>query len=231
MAKDLSQTEIIQRELTRFKTSYYRDHFRRAVRWLSLLIVINAVLVVLVGYLYFVTPTESDTFYASNVDTGAVSGLNPLSKPVIKPGKLLQWVQKTVLAGYSYNFVNYRDVFKGMQKSFTAKGWQAYQKAMHSSRLLDDVLAKNLFLTAEADGQPIILSDGVINGYYAWKVQVPIVVSYKIPANGGVEQTVTLPLAITLIVVRIANLDNPNAIAITSFEAARSRVKPIQNNK
>jgi len=206
MSYDLSQTEIIHRELDRFNSNYYRDKFRLLVR----------ILICAVGYLYIARPKDPGKFYASNTYNGIVTRLYPLSSPVVKPAKLLDWAQQTVIAAYTFNFTNYRDVFTQLQKSFTGGGLKEYNKMLQDSRILDTIINKKLFMSAVATQKPILISDGVIDGHYAWTVQVPIQVTYKLEttANG---QPVQQSFNVTVIIVRIPNLDNPKEIAINHF--------------
>jgi intracellular multiplication protein IcmL len=216
MANSLSPTEIIHRELDRFNSNYYRDKFRILVRILLLMIVLNAILICAVGYLYISRPRDPGRFYASNTYNGVVTRLYPLSSPVVKPAKLLDWAQQTVIAAYTLNFTNYRAVFTQLQKSFTGNGWKEYNRILQDSRILNTVINKKLFMSAEAVQKPILISDGVIDGHYAWTVQVPIRVTYKLAAAGNV-QPVQQSFKVTVIIVRMPNIDNPEEIGINHF--------------
>lgn len=217
MANDFSRTEIIHRELHRFNINYYRDKFRRLAVILFLMVIINAILVCAVGYLYFSRPKDPDRFYASNTYNGVVTRLYPLSSPIIKPAKLLDWAQQTVIAAFTFNFTNYRSVFSQLQKSFTPDGWKDYTNMLQSSRILDTVTNKNLFMSAVAAQKPILITDGVIDGHYAWTVQVPIVVTYKQGTNGAAAQPTQQTFNVTVIIMRMPNIDNPEEIAINHF--------------
>jgi intracellular multiplication protein IcmL len=216
MTDNYSKTEIIHRELDRFNSNYYRDKFQILVRVLLLMIVLNAILVCAVGYLYLSRPKDPAKFYASNTYNGLVTRLYPLSSPMVKPAKLLDWAQQTVIAAYTFNFTNYRDVFSQLQKSFTGNGWKEYNKILQDSRILDTIINKKLFMSAEAVQKPILISDGVIDGHYAWTVQVPIRVTYKLAATGN-GQPVQQSFNVTVIIVRMPNIDNPEEIAINHF--------------
>lgn len=216
MADNFSKAEIIHHELDRFSGNYYRDNFRRLVIILLLMIVLNAILICAVGYLYFSRPKDPDRFYASNTYNGVVTPLYPLSSPVVKPTKLLNWAQKTVEAAYTFNFTNYRKVFTSLRKSFTDNGWKDYSNLLQDSRILNEVINKQLFMSAEVAQKPILINDGVVDGHYAWTVQVPIRVTYKFAkaANGEpIQQSFT----VTVIIVRMPNIDNPEEIAINHF--------------
>ena len=216
MTDNYSKTEIIHAELDKFNSNYYRDKFRKLVGVLVLMIVLNAILVCAVGYLYITRPKDPAKFYASNTYNGIVTRIYPLSSPMVKPEKLLQWAQQTVVAAYTFNFANYREVFSQLQKSFTSNGWQEYNKILQDSGLLNTIINKKLFMSAEAVQQPILITDGIINGHYAWTVQMPIRVTYKLAVTGN-GQPVQQSFNITVIIVRMPNIDNPEEIAINHF--------------
>jgi intracellular multiplication protein IcmL len=217
MANNFSRTEIIHRELHRFNTNYYRDKFRRLAVILFLMVIINAILVCAVGYLYFSRPKDPDRFYASNTYNGVVTRLYPLSSPVMQPARLLDWAGQAVIAAYAFNFTNYRGVFSQLQKFFTSDGWKEYNTMLQDSRILDTVINKKLFMSAVTSQKPILITDGVIDGHYAWTVQVPILVTYKLStADNGIQQT-QQAFNVTVIIMRIPNIDNPEEIAINHF--------------
>ena len=87
---------------------------------------------------------------------------------------------------------------------------------LQTTQILDTVINKKLFVTAQAVGQPIILSEGIVNGQYAWKVQVQVLLTYKLASEAAAGQS-QQSLKVTIIVVRIPDLDNPDEIAINNF--------------
>jgi intracellular multiplication protein IcmL len=131
----------------------------------------------------------------------------------------LQWAERSAIAAYSYNFVNYREALQSVQNSFTPEGWNNFELALRDSRMLETILAKKLVVSAVATGAPIILDQGVINDRYAWKIRLPILVSYQ-SSSENTQQ----PLIITLVVSRVPTLNTPRGIAIASFVASPGAV-------
>ncbi|MCK4608929.1 MAG: DotI/IcmL family type IV secretion protein [Gammaproteobacteria bacterium] len=218
MINDLSATEVVNHELGRFNSNYYRDKFRRLVVWLWFMVLVNMVLIAAVVYLCLTVKHDPHKFYASNIHNGVVTEVYPLSNPMVKPAKLLDWVEDTVVKSYNFNFTNYRDVFVDIQDSFTSTGWQEYQSILKNSPMLDNFINQRLFLTARATTRPILISDGVEHGYYEWKVQIPLQIAYsKSPSSN--DQIITQKnITVSVIVVRIPNLGNTEEVAITHFE-------------
>ncbi len=219
MVKDLSEVEKIHHELNRLSSNYYRNNFRRAAAFLLLIILLNAVLVSVLGYLYVTTPHDPGKFYASNAHSGEVTQLYPLSNPMLKPTKLLDWTRKTVTSAYTFNFANYRKVFENLRKSFTDSGWKDFNDMLKNSRILDEVINKKLFMSTKIVGTPSILDDGIINGHYAWRVQIPVSITYKFADKNAGEET-KQSFTINVIVIRVPDLDNPEQVAITNLSVS-----------
>ena len=71
-----------------------------------------------------------------------------------------------------------------------------------------------------AQGAPVILKRGVLNGVYSWQVQMPMLVTYQ-SANMNVQQ----PVLVTMLIKRVNVLNNPAGIAIDQFVAAQQSSK------
>ena len=65
---------------------------------------------------------------------------------------------------------------------------------------------------AVVTGSPQILEKAILDGVYAWKVQMPILVSYA-----NVNKNIPMPLEITLIILRVPVDQSPDRIAINNF--------------
>jgi intracellular multiplication protein IcmL len=196
-------------ELVRLRNNFYRDNYRRMVLILLIVLIIN---LSLVGVVFYQLANRPEPRYFATTADGRIMPLYPLSEPMLAPAELLQWAHLATIAAYTYNFVNYRDAFQQLQNSFTPDGWSYFESALQSSRQLETVIAKKLVVTAVATGTPVILDQGVISGRYAWKVQIPILVTYQSP-NEQTQQ----PLIVLLTISRVPTVDNPKGIAIVQF--------------
>ncbi|MFA6409017.1 MAG: type IVB secretion system apparatus protein IcmL/DotI [Gammaproteobacteria bacterium] len=196
-------------EVVMLRNNFYRDNYRRVISALLLMILINFGLVGVVFYQISNVPTPQ--YFATGSD-GRITPLYPLSMPVMSPGELVQWASRAAVAVYSYNFVDYREALQKAQNYFTPEGWSNFEDALKSSRTLDMVLDKKLVVSAVATGAPVILDQGLVNDRYAWKVQLPILVTYQ-SATENTQQ----PLVVTMVVSRVPTLNTPRGIAIASF--------------
>ena len=204
--------DVIEQVVAR--NNYYKDSYKKILLALLLVIVANVVLV-LAG-LHVVSNPPQPKYFATSPD-GRVTPLHSLSAPVISLNSLTEWATRAATAAYTFDFVNYRKSLQESSVYFTGKGWQAFEKALVASRNLDLVLTKKLVTTAVAQGSPVVLKRGILNGVYSWQVQLPILVSYQ-SASMNVQQ----PVLVTMLISRVNVLNNPDGIAIAQFVASQS---------
>ncbi|MCL5260510.1 MAG: type IVB secretion system apparatus protein IcmL/DotI [Gammaproteobacteria bacterium] len=199
-------------ELVRLRNNFYRDNYRRLVGALLLMLFI---VIVLAGTIFYqATHRPEPKYFATTID-GRIMPLYPLDVPMWDPAEVLQWAHRAAIDAYTYNFVNYREAFQHLQNEFTADGWKFFMEAQQASRNLETVVAKKLVVSAVATGTPTVLDQGVVNGRYVWKIQIPILVTYQSPN----EQT-SQPVTVLLTVSRVPTVDMPKGIGIVSFVSA-----------
>ena len=83
---------------------------------------------------------------------------------------------------------------------------------MQQSNNLDAVKAKKLIVSAVATRAPIILQKGILNGKYAWRVQMPILVTYQSASEFSQQNNV-----VTMLITRVSTLNSPRGIGISQF--------------
>jgi len=204
-------------ELVTLRNNFYRDSYRRVLAILLVLVLINLVLIGVIGYMVSHRPTPE--YFATSAD-GKIIKLYPLSRPVLSTAELLQWATLAATTANTYNFVNYRKELQAAADFFTPTGWKEYQAALKASRNLETVITKKLTVNAVATGAPVILEQGVVNGAYQWKVQLPILITYE-SANTKISQPTTVIMSIR----RVSTLETPKGIAIDAFLESEQPIK------
>jgi intracellular multiplication protein IcmL len=193
------------------RRDFYRDSYRKVV---SLLIF--SVLIVLIlsgGLFYVVTHPPKPQYFATTVN-GRIMPLVPLQEPNLSTSALLQWANTAAIAAYTYNFVDYRAALQRASEYFTPEGWSAFMTALKNSNDLNALISKKLIVSAVATGAPVVLARGLLEGRYAWRIQMPMLVTYQ-SASEFSQQT----LLITMLVIRVSTFDSPRGIGINQFVA------------
>ena len=132
---------------------------------------------------------------------------------------LLTWANRAAVTAFTLNFVNYETELAKMSGLFTPAGWTQFKKALISSNNLEALTAKKLVSTAVATGAPVIVNQGPLNGAWAWKVTIPLLVTYE-----SASEMLTKTPSVTMVISRVSPLVNPNGIAISQFVAGSGAV-------
>lgn len=196
-------------ELVRLRNHFYRDGYRNTMLALLGSIVVNMILICLVGLQYYMRPAP--VYFATQTD-GKLIEIQPLYEPLVDEEMLLTWSSRAALAAFSYNFLDYQDDLQQMRQYFTAAGFDNYIAALQQTGNLDTVLEKRLVVKAVVTEVPVIVQHGLIKGRYAWKIEIPMLISY-VSANESIDQ----PVMVTMLVTRVSTQDKPQGIAIAQF--------------
>jgi intracellular multiplication protein IcmL len=197
--------------IVKARSDFYRDNYRRVIS--ALLISIMVIAVLASSLIYLVTHPPAPQYFATTLQ-GRITPLVPLDQPNLPPSAVLQWANQAAIAAYTYNFVNYRQELQAASEFFTPDGWASFLKQLSASNNLTTVISKKLVVSAVATGAPVILDQGVIDGDYTWKVQMPMLVAFQ-----SASQLATQQLTVTMTIKRISTLNSARGIGIDSYVA------------
>ncbi|PIQ44128.1 MAG: type IV secretion protein DotI [Gammaproteobacteria bacterium CG11_big_fil_rev_8_21_14_0_20_46_22] len=198
-------------ETVKLRHNFYRDSYRLVAIILFLSVVVNVLLVGAVFYLETHKPTPK---YFATTQDGRLFKMVPLDQPYMESNQLVNWVANAATSLYTYDFLNYRQNFQNNQIYFTPDGWKAYLDQVEKSRNLKTVEDKKLVVSATPAGAPVITNQGVLDGKYSWRVQIPVVVTYQ-----SLSQQFSENLLLTLTIQRRSTLDSKYGVGIAQFVA------------
>ena len=191
------------------RNDFYRDGQRKMI--LVLLVSMAANFVLASMLVYVITHPPAPQYFATSIN-GRITPLFPLNEPNQSDSAVLQWANQAAIAAFTYNFVNYRTELQASSGFFTADGWDQFLTALQQSNNLDAVKAKKLIVSAVATRAPIILQKGLLNGKYAWRVQMPMLVTYQSASEFSQQNNV-----VTMLITRVSTLNSPRGIGISQF--------------
>lgn len=157
-------------------------------------------------------PPRSHYFYTDGV--GTPREMHPLDAPVMPDEKLLAWVSDAVIAAYSVDFKRYPEQLSRASRYFTVEGWNTFGRAFIETGNLEKVKKARLVATAVPKRAPAIRQRAVIGDRLAWRIDLPIVVSYE-----NENTTNSQDLMVTVLVVRVIETDYADGIAIDEINA------------
>lgn len=191
------------------RNTFYRDGQRKLIIVLLVSMLGNFLLAGILAYLLSHPPLPK--YFATSIN-GRITPLFPLNEPNQSDPAVLQWANTAAIAAFSFNFVNYKSELQASSAFFTPEGWDQFLTALTQSNNLDAVKAKKLIVSAVATRAPIILQKGILNGKYAWRVQMPILVTYQSASDFFQQNNV-----VTMLITRISTLNSPRGIGISQF--------------
>jgi intracellular multiplication protein IcmL len=194
------------------RNNFYRDGQRKIILILLFSISVNIILAGLLAYL--ITHPPAPRYFATSIN-GRITPITALNAPNQSDSAILQWANQAAIAAFSYNFVNYRSELIASSGFFTAEGWDQFISALAASNNLEAVKAKKLVVSAVATMAPVILQKGILNSRYAWRIQMPILVTYQSASEFSQQN-----LVVTMLVTRVDPLNFPRGIGISQFVSA-----------
>ena len=201
-------------KLVKLRNHFYRDNFRRLALVLLLSLILNVVLAVSLIYKYQEVPK---IIYFATSQSGKLIYLQPLQTPILSNAAIVAWVNSTIPKIYNIDFLNYRQQMADIQKYFTRYGWQEFLLAF--SPTLKHVQTDQLVATSAPANVPYVISQGLMNGVYSWRVQVPLLITFQKGSQQQQQQVVW-----TLLVQRVNNLYTDQLLGISQV------IQTIQNS-
>lgn len=191
------------------RNNFYRDGQRKMILILFIASLANLILAAML--IYIVKHPPAPKYFATSIN-GRITPLFAMNEPNQSDSAVLQWANQAAIASFTYNFVNYRSELQASSGFFTSEGWTQFLKALEDSNNLDAVKAKKLIVSAVATRAPIILQKGMLNGRYAWRVQMPLLVTYQSASEFSQQNSV-----VTMLISRVSTLNSPRGIGIAQF--------------
>lgn len=193
------------------RNSFYRDSYKLVLFAVVALLIINCILGFTIGYKISHPPQPQ--YFATTPD-GRIINIHPLSDPVVTDDFVLQWSTQAAQAAFDLDYVHWRQQLQRVSSNFTPYGWKWFLNQFKATNNLKTLVSEKMVSNAEVTGAPQLVEKTVVDGHFAWKIQVPMLVTYQ-NATKTIPQTVML----TMIVIRMPVQDDPHRIAINNFIA------------
>lgn len=160
-----------------------RNNFYRRQYLLVLSAVLLAILaiIVLLGVLYYLHRHPRQTFYFAVDNTGHLIEDIPVNKMNMTMDELLAWTVKAVELVNSFDYINYRTQLQEARKFFNDYGWANYKKSLDAANNLTAIIQRRIISIARVVGKPKIVKVGLLYGAYAWRMEMPLLITYWLP--------------------------------------------------
>ena len=190
------------------RNHFYRDRYRLQLRVTAVALGLCLILSLLLFWVLSHPPAPA---YFATTGDGRIIPLAPLKTPHKTSDAVTQWAAGIARKAYSFDFVHWRAQLSGLEKFFTAQGYQQFLLALKKSGNVQAVRGRRLVGSAVAS-PPVIVSEGTRDDVYTWRIEVPLQVSYV-----SAEQTINQSLLVTMLVRRVHTVRNEHGLAVHRF--------------
>ena len=152
---------------------------------------------------------------------GTVLPQVPLTRANHDDQYVVDWTIDAITRLYSFDFMNYRQQFQEAQRNMTTVGWESFEQAMKVSGNFNAVIGNSYVTTAVPTGPGRVTKKGDVNGRYAWKVEFPMLISYRSSARDreGKLRVTNQPLSMSVTVIRQPIFLNQSGLGIRAIVA------------
>lgn len=164
--------------LTFKRNQFYRRQYFLALGAFALTLIVISVLI---GVLVFLKRNPTKPFYFATDNVGRLIKVVPVTQPNMSLNEVIEWATEAVETTYSYDYVNYHYQLQSAQKFYTNYGWTNYINALRASNNIVALQERRMVVLAHVVSKPNLLVEGLLSGAYAWKFEVPVLVTYMLP--------------------------------------------------
>lgn len=156
--------------------------------------------------------------YVQLHEDGRLIVQRPIGEPSIPQGVLSSFALDAIRALNTYDYINWRTQLQAATVYFSPRAWGDYQKAYQEARTLDAVTKRKMVVSVEPAGPVAFLQEGIVggSGEYAWRVSVPVKVSYT-PHDIQSGSPNLQEGEVILVISRVPLEVNPNGYAIQTY--------------
>ncbi len=194
------------------RNEFYRDGYRSI---LKLAVFQSLIILALICAMFFIIyVNQPQNRYFATTEDGRLVPMTALNEPNLSTPAMMSWVAQSATEVMTFGFNDYRRRLQEASRNFTRKGWESFTQALQRSRIIEMVEANQQVVTSAPAGAPILKSEGIVQGRYQWDVQLPMILTYQAGSRTRNDN-----LLVTITVVRVPRLENPNGVGIEQWIA------------
>jgi Type-IV b secretion system, inner-membrane complex component len=189
------------------------EMYRRAYPKLLVVFVFLSVLaVILTLTLTLITLTQPAPKNYAALSTGEIIPIYAYSEPVLTDSYIRSWATIASRSVLNLTFNNYKAELTSASVYFQPEAFKALNDALLANGYLKSITSSKLIMRSYVNGPVVIVWQGMEDGQFVWRVQLPITIGYE-----GASATATKSIIAQLVIARVATADNPGAILIKSI--------------
>ena len=193
-----------------------------SIMWLRLIIIIQLIFLgSLIAFIIMQFKEAPAPVYFPLKKSDQLIDPMPLEKPSLTEAELLNWITEAMIVSFSFNYHNYDKITDKINAYFDSIGLTSYLKMIGEHKQIQQVVNKKLILSGRPTGAPRIIKDGIVDGRYAWEINLPFIFKFR---SQQLKQDIELVLDI--FVVRVPEQAAPLGVKIIQLQDAANNNKP-----
>lgn len=173
-----------------------------------------AVIVSLVGLALFTTEKIEPKYVAVSENNMVIED-RPLNEEVIEESVILTDALEVIEGLNNYDYLNWKKSLLRMQKHFEPNAWYDFQKSVSESQNMEAVKDGKRIVTSDIKGSPVIRKKINNNQIFTWKVEVPVLITYKSHVTN--KNDLNQEGVVEIFYQRASLKDNPRQYWITTY--------------
>ena len=161
---------------------------------------------------YLLLTRNVETRYLLTTTSGRLVKLASLSAPIHDDHFVTDWAVSSVVDIYTLDFLNSHQQFQRARQLMSKSGFENFMQALKDSGNWRAIQANKFSLNLTPTGRPAMIKKGVFHGRFAWKVQVPVLLTYSSP-----ERSASDVYQATIVVMRAPQYLSPSGLAVTQI--------------
>lgn len=117
-----------------------------------------------------------------------VAQVSPMTEPYVSQAGLLNFTAETITGVMALDFVRYKETLVNAKPRFSDAAFADLVRSLKSSGTLEFIKQKKLVSRVSIEKAPVITMQGEMHGHYAWRIEMPVVISYE-SSNGVLSST------------------------------------------
>lgn len=143
---------------------------------------------------------------------GRLAEIQVMDRPIQSNQEVLQWTARALTNAYTLSFANYSQQLNDFKPNFTSEGWESFNQALSRAGFLENLINGKYITTAVPAAAPTVVTEGIAGGVYGWRVQMPMIITYR---SSGIDQTQQITAEVT--VIQRPPVENPSGLGIAQI--------------
>lgn len=210
-SKNIKSEDALRKVFLR--NQFYRSKFYFV---LGIYVLTIMVIIILASALIYLIKHPTRPLYFVTDQVGRLIQDLPLNAPNMSTDEVAKWAVEAVETAYSYDYVNYRRQLQNAQKYFVDYGWRSYMNGLKASNNLIALNQRKMVIIGKIATAPKLITEGILGDAYAWKFEIPLLVTYMVPPFDA-KSSFQNPLLITVVIQRQSLLNSLKGIGIVQM--------------